>query len=67
MKQYHPHYKPGTGRAYAPYEKPEIAVAIVIEKGGSGAALANTAVEIINSWFSRAQDGTAIGENTLLK
>lgn len=53
--------------AYAPYEKPEIAVAIVIEKGGSGAALANTAVEIINSWFSRAQDGTAIGENTLLK
>ena len=53
--------------AYAPYEKPEIAVAIVIEKGGSGAALANTAVEIINSWFSRAQDGTAIGENTLSK
>ncbi len=53
--------------AYVPYEKPEIAVAIVIEKGGSGAALANTAVEIINSWFSRAQDGTAIGENTLLK
>lgn len=53
--------------AYAPYENPEIAVAIVIEKGGSGAALANTAVEIINSWFSRAQDGTAIGENTLLK
>ena len=53
--------------AYAPYEKPEIAVAIVIEKGGSGAALANTAVEIINSWFSRAQDGTAIGENTLFK
>ena len=53
--------------AYAPYENPEIAVAIVIEKGGSGAALANTAVEIINSWFSRAQDGTAVGENTLLK
>ena len=53
--------------AYAPYENPEIAVAIVIEKGGSGAALANTAVEIINFWFSRAQDGTAIGENTLLK
>ncbi len=53
--------------AYAPYEKPEIAVAIVIEKGGSGAALANTAVEIINSWFSRAQDGATVGENTLLK
>ena len=54
--------------AYAPYENPEIAVAIVIEKGGSGAALATTAVEIINSWFSRSQDGSAaVGENTLLK
>ena len=54
--------------AYAPYEDPEIAVAIVIEKGGSGAALANTAVEIINAWFSRTQDsGVAMGENTLLK
>lgn len=53
--------------AYAPYEDPEIAVAIVIEKGGSGAALATAAVEIINSWFSHTDDGTAIGENTLLK
>ena len=54
--------------AYAPYEDPEIAVAIVIEKGGSGAALATTAVEIINSWFSHAQDDSAaMGENTLLK
>ena len=54
--------------AYAPYEDPEIAVAIVIEKGGSGAALATTAVEIINSWFSHTQDDSAaMGENTLLK
>ena len=53
--------------AYAPYEDPEIAVAIVIEKGGSGAALATAAVEIINSWFSHTADGAAIGENTLLK
>ena len=53
--------------AYAPYEDPEIAVAIVIEKGGSGAALATAAVEIINSWFSHTADGAAIGEYTLLK
>ena len=54
--------------AYAPCEDPEIAVAIVIEKGGSGAALATTAVEIINSWFSHTQDDSAaMGENTLLK
>lgn len=51
---------------YAPYENPEIAVAIVIEKGGSGAALASTAVEIINAYFAGGnEDVTA--ENTLLK
>ncbi len=54
--------------AFAPYENPEIAVAVVIEKGGSGAALADTAVEIINAYFSRDDSHTVItGENTLLK
>ena len=54
--------------AYAPYENPEIAVAIVIEKGGSGAALASTAVEIINAYFAdRVSGGDVMGENTLLK
>ena len=53
--------------AFAPYEDPEIAVAIVIEKGGAGAALASTAVEIINSYFSSGLNGDVIGENTLLK
>ena len=54
--------------AYAPYENPEIAVAIVIEKGGAGAALASTAVEIINAYYAdHMADGNVIGENTLLK
>ena len=54
--------------AFAPYENPEIAVAIVIEKGGAGAALASTAVEIINAYFAdRVNGGDVIGENTLLK
>ena len=54
--------------AFAPYENPEIAVAVVIEKGGSGAALADTAVEIINAYFSRDDSNApVIGENTLLK
>ena len=53
--------------AFAPYENPEIAVAVVIEKGGSGAALADTAVAIINSYFSREGSGSAQGENTLIK
>ena len=53
--------------AYAPYEDPEIAVAIVIEKGGSGAALASTAVQVLNAYFSTTSAASAItGENTLL-
>jgi penicillin-binding protein 2 len=52
---------------FAPYDKPQIAVAIVIEKGGSGSALASTAVEILNSYFSSDEIGAAVvGENELL-
>ena len=52
---------------FAPYDDPQIAVAIVIEKGGTGAALASTAVEILNAYFSNAAGSTAVtGENTLL-
>ena len=54
--------------AYAPYEDPEIAVAIVIEKGGAGAALASTAVEVINAYFAdRLAGGGVTGENALIK
>lgn len=52
---------------YAPYENPEIAVAIVIEKGGAGAALASTAVEIINAYFAGSGAVGITPENTLLK
>ena len=53
---------------FAPYDDPQIAVALVIEKGQKGAALASTAVDILNAWFSSADEGAAvIGENTLLK
>ena len=52
---------------FAPYEDPEIAVAIVIEKGGSGSALASTAVNILNAYFSEDEIGTAIlPENQLI-
>ncbi len=54
--------------AYAPYDDPEIALAIVIEKGGSGGALASTAVEILNAYFTSQDEGReAAGENMLLK
>ena len=41
-------------------------VAVVIERGGSGAALASTAVEILNAYFTETDIGTAvIPENVL--
>ena len=52
---------------FAPYDDPQIAVAIVIEKGGTGAALASTAVQVLNAYFSNAAANTTVtGENTLL-
>jgi len=52
---------------FAPFEDPEIAVALVIEKGGSGAALASTAVEIINAYYRDSDVGmTVVPENALL-
>lgn len=58
----------GTFEAYAPYDDPEIAIAIVVEKGGSGSLLANAAVDIINAWFTRDGTGaTAAGEDALMR
>ena len=52
---------------FAPYDEPEIAVAIAIEQGDAGAALASTAVNILNAYFSADEVGTAIlGEDQLL-
>lgn len=52
---------------FAPYEDPQVALAIAIEKGGSGAALASAAVQMLNAYFTPDEIGTAvIGENQLL-
>ena len=52
---------------FAPFDEPEIAVAIVIEQGGSGSALAATAVNILNAYFAPSDIGTAlIPEGALL-
>ena len=45
---------------FAPFDKPEIVVAIVIEQGGSGSALAATAVNILNAYFAPSDIGTAL-------
>jgi len=52
---------------FAPFEDPEIAVAVVIEQGRSGAALAATAVEILNAYFAPSDIGYAtVPEGALL-
>ena len=54
--------------AFAPYDDPQIAVAIAIEKAEAGGDLAPIAVDIINAYFSRSEIGTTIiGENTLIQ
>ncbi len=53
---------------FAPYENPEIAVSIVVERGGSGTELAAIAADIISYYFSAEQAmGAAETENTLLR
>ena len=52
---------------FAPYDDPEIAVAIAIERADAGAALASTAVNILNAYFTPGEDDSAVtGENQLL-
>lgn len=52
--------------AFAPYDDPEIAIALVLEKGDAGAALASTAVTILNSYFSREDTASILPENQLI-
>ena len=54
--------------AFAPYDDPQIALAVVIEKGGSGGALASTAVQILNAYFTSVDEAKAVvGENMLIQ
>ena len=58
--------KNGVFVAFAPYDDPEIAVALVLEKADAGAVLATTAVDIINSYFSREDTVSIVPENQLI-
>lgn len=48
---------------FAPYENPEIAMAIVVEKGGSGSELGKIAAEIFDFYFS-SKEASAVEEDT---
>ena len=52
---------------FAPYDDPEIAVAIVIEHATWGANAARAGVEILNAYFTAGEDAAPVtGENQLL-
>ncbi|MEG2454991.1 MAG: penicillin-binding transpeptidase domain-containing protein [Oscillospiraceae bacterium] len=53
---------------FAPYDDPQIAMAIVAEKGGSGGELGAIAADVLSYYFS-TQDamGTVTGENVLIR
>lgn len=52
---------------FAPYDDPEIAVAIVAERGGSGTELGAVAADIISYYFNTEENMDAVQkENTLL-
>lgn len=52
--------------AFAPYDDPEIAIALVLEKADAGAVLATTAVDIINAYFDREDTASILPENQLI-
>lgn len=53
---------------FAPYENPEIAIAIVAEQGGSGLELAAIAADVLEYYFSTGTGlEAAAKENTLLR
>lgn len=52
--------------AFAPMEKPEIALAVVVESGANGYYLAEVARDIFDWYFSREPEAKPIPENTLL-
>ena len=54
--------------AFAPYDDPQIALCIVVEKGGSGSELGAIAADIISYYFSSETSLEAEpGENTLIR
>lgn len=53
---------------YAPYDNPEVALAVVMERGLSGSDMGPIAKEILDAYFSIKNAGnTQDTENTLLK
>ncbi len=58
----------GTFVCFAPYDDPEVAIALVVEKGGSGSELGAMAADILSFYFSSQETREEIlPENTLIR
>ena len=54
--------------AFAPYDDPEIAMCIVVEKAGSGTEAGAIAADILSYYFSsETSQSSEQGENTLIR
>jgi len=53
---------------YAPYDDPQIAIAVVVEKGGAGSKIASIARDVLDYYFSFKNSSVELEtENSLLK
>ncbi len=53
---------------FAPYDDPEVALAIVVEKGGTGSSLGAMAAEILEYYFSASDTQSSVAaEGTLIR
>ncbi len=53
---------------YAPYDDPQIAIAVVVEKGGAGSAIGYIARDVLDYYFSFKNSSVSLEtENSLLK
>lgn len=52
---------------YAPADDPEIAVAVVVEKGGSGSAVIPAAKDVLDYYFADYYTASSSAENELMK
>ena len=54
---------------YAPADDPQIAISVVVQKGGSGAALITIAKDLLDAYFADtvSADSNIATDNTLLK
>ena len=50
---------------YAPYDSPQIAVAVLVEKGGSGAGIMSIALDVLDYYFHSSTASTSVRSENL--